>query len=49
MLQIADFGLSRELKSQTISTVTYGTVRPMSPLLPPEQLLLNDHCSTSGA
>ena len=31
VVQIADFGLSRQLKVQTISTATYGTVRINSP------------------
>lgn len=31
VVQIADFGLSRQLKAQTISTATYGTVRVDSP------------------
>ena len=34
VVQIADFGLSRQLKAQTISTATYGTVRIQTPILP---------------
>jgi hypothetical protein len=50
VVQIADFGLSRQLKAQTISTATYGTVRVDSPSCLPgssTQAMLPGSCSVA--